>query len=182
MKAVVVPRGRDIEYDPENAKLWSDARQSWTHIDQSPELKPYMKFARLMRAGVNTMFRVDGHKIISVCDDGDEYVLPINLIHKPSSKFDPLTNQSEGNEMPSYYNKYITVNINESHKKEGKIRIKLDPYRIAQIFDVRGGAMEQIMKKALRGTGKGHGVMQVYTEIIQAAQRGIEMEEEDIEA
>jgi len=59
--------------------------------------------------------------------------------------------------------------------------LKLDPYRIAKIYDMKGGAREQIMKKALRWTDKGHSEVQVLKEIISAAKRGLEMLKEDNE-
>ena len=59
--------------------------------------------------------------------------------------------------------------------------IKLDPYRIARIYDMRGGPREQIMKKCLRFTDKGQTEEQVEAEIRSALDRWREMLQEDKE-
>jgi len=59
--------------------------------------------------------------------------------------------------------------------------IKLDPYRIAWIYNIDGGAKEQILKKVLRGTSKGHEELQVIKEIRQALDRWEEMVNEDMD-
>ena len=57
--------------------------------------------------------------------------------------------------------------------------IKLDPYRIAAVYCMRGGPREQIMKKCLRFTDKGQTEQQVVAEISDALQRWKDMLEED---
>lgn len=57
--------------------------------------------------------------------------------------------------------------------------VKLDPYRIAQLYEIGGGPQEQVLKKALRGCHKGHEELQVIKEIRQALDRWEEMLEED---
>lgn len=57
--------------------------------------------------------------------------------------------------------------------------VKLDPYRIAQVYEIGGGPQEQVLKKTLRGCHKGHEALQVIKEIRQALDRWEEMLEED---
>jgi len=57
--------------------------------------------------------------------------------------------------------------------------IKLDPYRICEVYNVGGGAREQIIKKGLRWTNKGDSERQVLKEIMQACERRLEMLDED---
>lgn len=60
--------------------------------------------------------------------------------------------------------------------------IKLDPYRVCDVYGVQGGAREQIIKKGLRWTSKGDSERKVIKEIMQACERRLEMlDEDDIE-
>lgn len=63
-----------------------------------------------------------------------------------------------------------------SHMYKG---IKLDPYRIAKIYNMQGGPREQIMKKTLRFTDKGQTEQQVVDEIRSALNRWQSMLDED---
>jgi pantothenate kinase-related protein Tda10 len=58
--------------------------------------------------------------------------------------------------------------------------ILLDPYRIALVWDMRGGPREQIMKKCLRFTEKGQTEQEVVNEIRSALNRWQAMLEEDL--
>lgn len=78
-----------------------------------------------------------------------------------------------------HYQKHYHVILTENDKANGHVEILLDPYRIADIYQVGGGAREQILKKALRYTDKGHSEEEVLREIISAAERRLEMLRED---
>jgi len=81
----------------------------------------------------------------------------------------------------SHYQKYVyRVNLSDQDIKNGFVDVKLDPYRVASVCGVGGGALEHCLKKAMRGTDKGHDLRYVYNEIIKAAMRGIEMIDEDL--
>lgn len=69
-------------------------------------------------------------------------------------------------EMPAYY---------RYHYKG----VKLDPYRICNIYNIGGGPREQIIKKCLRGTSKGDEELKVISEIRSALDRWEEMIKED---
>lgn len=88
---------------------------------------------------------------------------------------------TDNNKSPSaHYEKYIyRVNLTDDDKENGYVDVKLDPYRVGKVCNVGGGALEQILKKAMRGVDKGHDERQVLNEIISAANRGIEMLDED---
>ena len=66
-----------------------------------------------------------------------------------------------------------------SHYRHSYKGIKLDPYRIARVYDMRGGPREQIMKKCLRFTDKGQTEQQVVNEIRDALDRWQAMLDED---
>ena len=57
--------------------------------------------------------------------------------------------------------------------------VKLDPYRIADIYQIPAGPRWQILKKTLRGTSKGQSEQEVINEIRSALDRWQEMVEED---
>ncbi len=85
----------------------------------------------------------------------------------------------ENPEKPAHYQFSYTRKLTEEEIKAGEVTIKLDPYRIAEVLDIGGGAREQILKKAIRWTTKGDSERQVVREITQACNRRIEMLDED---
>jgi len=80
---------------------------------------------------------------------------------------------------PKHYQHYYTRPLSDDEIGSGWLNVKLDPYRIAAILDIGGGAREQIMKKAIRWTTKGDDERKVIREIMQACERHLEMLEED---
>lgn len=67
---------------------------------------------------------------------------------------------------PEYYN-----------KKSGGV--KIDPYRILKLYDIKHPAIQHAIKKLLR-FGRDHkNVEQDVNEVIEALQRFLEMEKED---
>ena len=82
-------------------------------------------------------------------------------------------------DQPAHYKFHYTRDLTKDEVQSGKVTIKLDPYRICDIYDVGGGAREQIIKKGLRWTTKGDSEEKVIKEIMQACQRRLEMLEED---
>jgi acyl carrier protein len=78
-----------------------------------------------------------------------------------------------------HYRYSYRVNVGREHSDIGYIHINLDPYRICQLYSVGGGCIEHIIKKALRGSEKGHNKEDLLKEIICCAERGLEMLEED---
>lgn len=59
--------------------------------------------------------------------------------------------------------------------------IKFDPYRIAKMYGVKGGPQEHMLKKLLRGQGKGHTEEDLLKELQCCLDRWKEMYEEDLE-
>ena len=68
--------------------------------------------------------------------------------------------------------------VNAHYQRRYK-SVLLDPYRIALIWDMRGGPREQIMKKCLRFTEKGQTEQEVVNEIRSALNRWQAMLDED---
>lgn len=77
-----------------------------------------------------------------------------------------------------YRYRYIR-NLTADEIKTNKVVVKLDPYRICQVYGVRGGPREHIIKKALRGTGKGYSETELIDEIQCCLDRWKEMLQED---
>lgn len=61
----------------------------------------------------------------------------------------------------------------------GYVDVKLDPYRIADIYDLGGGPREHIVKKGLRGTSKGTTERRLVKELRDALDRWEEMLDEN---
>lgn len=57
--------------------------------------------------------------------------------------------------------------------------IKFDPYRVCWLYGIKGGPREHIVKKALRGTDKGHTELELINELQACLDRWREMVEED---
>lgn len=79
----------------------------------------------------------------------------------------------------AHYRYGHTVALTQADIERGLVDVKLDPYRIARIYDLGGGPREHIVKKALRGTGKGGSEQQLINELRDALDRWEEMLGED---
>lgn len=92
-----------------------------------------------------------------------------------NDKGENITMPKENAHYQTIYQKKLT----NDDCNNGFVEILMDPYRVADIYNVDGGPREQILKKSLRWTAKGHTEEKVLREIISAAQRGLDMIEED---
>ena len=70
------------------------------------------------------------------------------------------------------------VDLGSHYRNEFK-GIKVDVYRVLQIFGVTDPVAQHIVKKLLRGTKKGHDEITVWNEVFKACERKKEMIEED---
>lgn len=80
---------------------------------------------------------------------------------------------------PKHYQVFYGRPLTKEEKTTGRLKIQLDPYRMADVLQLGGGAREQIFKKAARWTTKGDNERQVIKEIQQACTRRLEMLDED---
>ena len=69
--------------------------------------------------------------------------------------------------------------LSEREKKAGVCVFKVDPYRVCDIYNVGGGPREHIIKKALRGVGKGHSEEELIHELQSCLDRWREMVKEE---
>jgi hypothetical protein len=84
------------------------------------------------------------------------------------------------NDTGKHYRFEHTVKLSSKNIEEGKVTIKLDPYRITQIYDMGDFALQTILKKTLCAGNRGYKDLRKDLEdIITAAQRKLEMLEED---
>lgn len=58
--------------------------------------------------------------------------------------------------------------------------VKFDPYRVARMYDLGGGPREHMVKKLLRGTGKGHTERELIDELQCCLDRWKEMVDEEV--
>lgn len=90
------------------------------------------------------------------------------------------TEESETSEDKGQHYRYsYRATLTPEDIEKGFKDINLDPYRICEIYQVGGGYMEHIAKKALRCEEKGHSREDVLKEIICCAERGLQMLQED---
>lgn len=79
-----------------------------------------------------------------------------------------------------HYHFWLTKQLTDDDIENGKIVIKLDPYRIAEIYGMTDFALMTILKKTLCAGNRGHkDLKQDLLDIITAAKRRIEMLDED---
>ncbi len=79
----------------------------------------------------------------------------------------------------NHYKLRYSRKIEPSELEAGHVTIKLDPYRVARIYNLGGGPREHAVKKLLRGTDKGHALEEMWREVMCCATRALEMIEED---
>ena len=79
-----------------------------------------------------------------------------------------------------HYRFGIVLMVTEEDLARGTISINLDPFRIAQIYNMEDFALQTILKKTLVAGNRGHKDMaQDLRDVICAAERKLEMIEED---
>ena len=66
-----------------------------------------------------------------------------------------------------------------AHYRHSFMGYNMDVYRVLEIFKVTCPVAQHIIKKLLRGEGKGHAMDFVWNEVKQAVERKFEMMEED---
>lgn len=101
---------------------------------------------------------------------------PIKVLEELSDEYGEYFDDTPS----AHYDKYMyRVRVTQDDADKGYKDIKVDPYRVGKVCNVGGGALEQCLKKSMRGTDKGHDMLTVLKEIKRACERGIEMIEED---
>jgi|5B_taG_2_1085324.scaffolds.fasta_scaffold07396_2 hypothetical protein len=117
-------------------------------------------------------------RLVFYHNDNREYVPS----HYDLASFETLHNTSyrpSDKEKPgNHYDNYVKVKVSKDDASKGYVILKVDPHFVSKALDMKGGAMEHIFKKAMRGTSKGHTKLDVFEEIIALAKRGIELEED----
>ncbi len=74
-----------------------------------------------------------------------------------------------------YASMVMRIELTEVDRQRGYAEIRLDPYRMADFYGIGGGPREQVFKKAIRGTSKGHSELQVIDDIRAAIDRWEQM-------
>lgn len=81
--------------------------------------------------------------------------------------------------MNEHYQKKYSRALTNAEVESRTVTILLDPYRICDVYQIGGGAREQIVKKGLRWCDKGQDETQVLKEILSAVNRRLDMIDED---
>lgn len=86
---------------------------------------------------------------------------------------------SDKKDPAAHYGHTLRAPITDDDIARGFVEIQADPYRIAEVYRMRGGPREQIMKKCLRFTDKGQSEDKVIADIESALTRWKAMRDED---
>lgn len=82
----------------------------------------------------------------------------------------------------SHYDKHMyRVLVSQEDADRGFKEFKLDPYVVCDFYSVGGGPLEHLVKKGLRGVGKGHSKLELWKELQKCVERGLEMELERLD-
>ncbi len=77
-----------------------------------------------------------------------------------------------------HYRHSFKLRLSESDIANGYVTVNLDPYRISDVYEL-GGWREHVVKKALRGTLKGHSEQELIDELRACIDRAEQMMKED---
>jgi hypothetical protein len=79
----------------------------------------------------------------------------------------------------AHYRYSYRAKVSQADANRGYVDVKLDPYRICDIYQVGGGPREHIVKKGLRGLRKGDTEWGLIKQLRDALDRWEEMVKED---
>ena len=77
-----------------------------------------------------------------------------------------------------HYRHSFKLRISQEDLANGYVTVNLDPYRISDVYEL-GGWREHVVKKALRGTLKGHSEQELIDELRACIDRAEQMMKED---
>jgi hypothetical protein len=84
-----------------------------------------------------------------------------------------------GQDTGAHYRYSYRAKVTQADADRGHVDVKLDPYRICEIYQVGGGPREHIVKKGLRGLRKGDTERGLIKQLRDALDRWEEMLDED---
>lgn len=79
-----------------------------------------------------------------------------------------------------HYRYSFRLNLTSEEAKRGYVIVNIDPYRISEVYEL-GGWREHLVKKAIRGTEKGHTEDELIEELQCTLDRAKQMREESRE-
>lgn len=118
------------------------------------------------------LFRPHGHILISE----SQWALAALKKEQPDPIVAPLIPEVD---VGKHYRMSFRQKITEHDNERGYVVVKMDPYRVCDIYNVGGGAREHLIKKALRGQGKGHTELDLIAELQSCLDRWKDMYNED---
>lgn len=118
-------------------------------------------------------FTMSGRYIVNKEGDDD---LIFKLVEINSSGEEQLKHKME--DKGKHYRHSFKLRLSEADIANGYITVNLDPYRISDVYEL-GGWREHVVKKALRGTLKGHSEQELIDELRACIDRAEQMMKED---
>lgn len=93
---------------------------------------------------------------------------------------DQMQGGSEDKDFGKHYRHSFRLNLTQEDIDRGYVMVNCDPYRISEIYQL-GGWKEHLVKKAIRGTEKGHTEDELIAELQCTLDRAKQMREESKE-
>lgn len=152
-------------------KYESRCGEIWEVIDESKGNSRYAFRAR--NNGRETSFTKKGQYFIR----GTEDDLIFKLVKVNPSRVEEQP-KYETEDKGKHYRHSFKLRLSEEDTSNGYVTVNLDPYRISDVYEL-GGWREHVVKKALRGTLKGHSEQELIDELRACIERADQMMKED---
>lgn len=135
----------------------------------------YYPFAARMEIR-EAWFTEEGHYIFDAVED-DANDLIFKLVETSHSQIEEQS-KHETEDKGKHYRHSFKLRLSDADIANGYVTVNLDPYRISDVYEL-GGWREHVVKKALRGTLKGHSEQELIDELRACIDRAEQMMKED---
>lgn len=153
-------------------KYESRCGEVWEVFIESDEEGTYSFVAR--SGDREAWFAKGGHYFYGEMDKND---LIFKLVETNPGQVEEKPKHGTGDK-GKHYRHSFKLRLSASDIANGYVTVNLDPYRISDVYEL-GGWREHVVKKALRGTLKGHSEQELIDELRACIDRAEQMMKED---
>lgn len=156
-------------------KYESRCGEVWEVFIESSEEGSFYSF--VAKAGDReAWFAKDGrYTVVEGRETGDDLIF--KLVETSHSQVEEQS-KHETEDKGKHYRHSFKLRLSVSDITNGYVTVNLDPYRISDVYEL-GGWREHVIKKALRGTLKGHSEQELIDELRACIDRAEQMMKED---
>lgn len=156
-------------------KYESRCGEVWGVVDEVSDEDAYpFTFIAIMEDRESWLTK-DGRCYCLYSEDTDDLIFKLVEASSGEVKEKP---KHETEDKGKHYRHSFKLRLSESDIANGYVTVNLDPYRISDVYEL-GGWREHIVKKALRGTLKGHSEQELIDELRACIDRAEQMMKED---